>query len=302
MKRLWTLLSAAAMLAAVGAIVSCDIDTRAGGPGFSPNINGQSIDFGQAAKGLTQGWNAMTLSQKDEDAIGQSVAISITSQYPLVQNPNLQRYVNLVGLTVASVSPNPGGNWIFGVVESPEINAFSGPNGYVFITHAAFNAMHDEAELAGVLGHEIAHVCNHDGLNQIKLNEGKGAAADFANSAGGQIAQFGALADVGVDAITKTGYSQPQEFKADEQGTRFMSAAGYNPQSYLNLLERMQGMVASGGGVMSTHPGMSDRIKHVQKNSRRSPPPARHPRRPLRKFPGERKLTPFLFSVLRFEF
>lgn len=266
MKRQWMLLTAALLsLPIASALVSCDIGARLGGPGFGPSIGGQQIDLNQVGKGLQQGWNAASLSEKDEDAIGQSVAIAITNQYPLVQNPNLQRYVNLVGLTVASVSPNAGGNWIFGVVESPEINAFSGPNGYVFITHAAFNQMRDEAELAGVLGHEIAHVCNHDGLNQIKANEARGAFNDFANSAGSRIAQLSAFADNGLDVVTKTGYSQPQEFKADEQGTRFMSAAGYNPQSYLNFLMRMQGMIAQGGHIMDTHPDMSQRIQRVSR-------------------------------------
>lgn len=265
MKRTSIAISAVAILAATAAVVSCDIDTRYGGRGFGPSFNGQQIDLTQVGQGLKQGWNAASLSEKDEDAIGQSVAIAITSQYPLVQNPNLQRYVNLVGLTVASVSPNAGGNWVFGVVESPEINAFSGPNGYVFITHALFNQMHDEAELAGVLGHEISHVCNHDGLNQIKANEAKGALTSLLNSAGTQTAQLAVFADNGLDVVTRTGYSQPQEFRADEQGTRFMAAAGYNPQSYLNLLERLQGLVSGGGSVMSTHPGMSDRIGRVQK-------------------------------------
>ena len=217
--------------------------------------------------------SAASLSQKDEDALGQSVAVGITNQYPLVQNDNLQRYVNLVGLAVASASPNPGGNWVFGVIESPDVNAFSGPNGYVFVTHGAILRMQNEAELAGVLAHEIAHVCNHDGLTQIKNNETKGALTQAMQAADSRTAQLAALADNGLDVVTRQGYDQQQEFRADHDGVQIAAASGYNPAGLLQFLQRLQsqGGAASGGRIMSTHPGMPDRIARLTQQLRSIP-------------------------------
>jgi predicted Zn-dependent protease len=211
-----------------------------------------------------KGANAAALSTKDEDALGQSIAVALTNQYQPVKNDALQRYVNLVGLAVASASPNPGGNWIFGVLDTQDVNAFSGPNGYVFVTRGAIQHMQDEAELAGVLAHEISHVCSHDGLNQIKTKEFVGAGAQAASAADSRLAQLSSMSDAGYDIITKTGYSQNQEFAADREGVKIMAAAGYNPESYLAFLRRVQSQEGSSGGkLMSTHPGIGQRVTRV---------------------------------------
>jgi predicted Zn-dependent protease len=208
------------------------------------------------------GLNAATLGPKEENAIGESVAVAVTNRYPLVPNDNLQKYVMLVGLTVANASPNPAAPWVFGVIDSPDINAFSGPNGYVFITKGALRQMRNEAELAGVLAHEVGHVCAHDGLEQVKAAERNGAVSEIVKAGGAQTSQFTALADLGVDVLTKQAYSQPQELKADAAAVHIMSDAGYDPAAYLQFLQRLQG-ISSGGGVMSTHPNIGLRIQTV---------------------------------------
>ena len=242
-------------------LAGCTIDGNAlnvGGRGGNTDVLGLLHAGGQFL-------NAASLGEKDEDVIGQSVAATITSQHPPVANTNLQRYVNLVGLTVANASPRPDGNWVFGVIDSPDVNAFSGPNGYVLVTRGALMRMQDEAELAGVLAHECAHVCNHDGLTQVKAAEQKGALVNAMKSADSRTAQMAVFADSGIDVITKQGYSQPEEFKADEDAVRIMANAGYDPNSYLNFLRRLQsGGGPSGGQIMSTHPGIGQRIARVQ--------------------------------------
>jgi predicted Zn-dependent protease len=207
--------------------------------------------------------NALALSEKDEDAMGQSVGVACTSTYGVYNNDQVLTYVTLVGLTVANSSPNPGGNYVFGVLDTEEINAFSGPNGYIFVTRGALEHMQDEAELAGVLAHEVGHVCHHDGLKQVKAAEQNAALAQGmqASSATAQFAQF---TNSAVDAITKTGYTQPQEFSADDEGVKIMTAAGYDPHSYLNFLKRLAALQAStGGSIMSTHPAIGLRVNKV---------------------------------------
>jgi predicted Zn-dependent protease len=205
---------------------------------------------------------SVSITPQDEDAMGQSVGVQLTSTYGIYNDPQAEKYVTLVGLTVASSSTNPTGNYVFGILDTPEVNAFSGPNGYVFITRGALAQMRDEAELAGVLGHEIAHVCHHDGRHLVETEERNGAIQDLL-ATNNAAQQFSALTDAGIDAITKTGYSQPQEFAADKDGVVFMTAAGYDPNSYLHFLQRILQEQSGGGQVFSTHPDVIDRLKKV---------------------------------------
>src|SRR5437773_2391483 len=212
-----------------------------------------------------KGLQATSLSERDEDAMGQSVAVTLTNQYGLNDDESLARYVTLVGLTIASVSPRPDGNYVFGVLNSNDVNAFSGPNGYILITRGALARMQDEAELAGVLAHEIAHVTNHDGINAVKQAGYADAFAEAAKGADSRVAALGQLTDGVVDVVIKKGYSKDQEFGADAGAVKFLVAAGYDPNSYLHFLQRLKaaGSVSSGGSLMSTHPGLDQRISRV---------------------------------------
>ena len=212
---------------------------------------------------------AAALDEKDEPAMGQSVGVVLTSTYGVYQDDTLLTYVTLVGLTVASASPNPGGNYVFGILDTDEVNAFSGPDGYIFITRGALQQMKDEAELAGVLAHEVAHVCHHDGLHQAQAAELQAAAVNGVDAAAQNndtVAQLSQGINAGIDAITKTGYTQPQEFDADADGVKFMTAAGYDPHSYLNFLTRLWQIHAASAGlkIMATHPGIDQRVAKVQ--------------------------------------
>jgi predicted Zn-dependent protease len=189
--------------------------------------------------------------------------VRLSTEYGVYDRAKMLKYVTLVGLTVASASPNPGGNYVFGILDTDQINAFSGPNGYIFITRGALEQMVNEAELAGVLAHEIAHVCHHDGLTQVRLAEQQTAVTTAVSAT--QVQQFSQMADQGVEAIAKKGYSQPEEFSADETAVDIMSAAGYDPHSYENFLKRLARVQQMGKvTVMSTHPGIHDRIARVE--------------------------------------
>ena len=177
----------------------------------------------------------------------------------------LQKYVSLVGLTVASASSRPAGNYVFGVLNTPVVNAFSGPNGYIFIMRGALAHMQDEAELAGVLGHEISHVIHHDGLHLLQEQEETGALKSALSAAHDDSGQLSALTDAGIDVVTKDGYSHPQEFAADESGVAHHHAAGYDPESYLRFLQRLDALEASSGksDLFSTHPAVNERVGRV---------------------------------------
>jgi len=225
--------------------------------------------FGEQGRRLGEGLDstgrALTLGDKDENQIGESVGVAVTAQYGLVQNEKLQKYVNLIGLTLADTTPRAGGNWVFGVLNTDEVNAFSGPNGYVMITMGAIKRMKDESELAGVLAHEIAHICKQHGLKAVKNAEGGKALSKLASAAteGEEAAAFTSLADAGIEGITKNGYDKPSEFEADKEAIPYLIDAGYDPHGLVNYLKRIQTEVA-GGGIMGTHPGISERITRLE--------------------------------------
>jgi predicted Zn-dependent protease len=245
----------------IGALAGCGANSPLNSENLGNMVGGSTGALIKAGGHLG---NSFAMSEKDEDSMGQAVGASLTSNYGVYENEQALTYVTLVGLTVSSATPNPGGNYVFGILNTNDVNAFSGPNGYIFVTRGALSEMKDEAELAGVLAHEMAHVIHHDGLHQAQAAE-REAAATSALQADSQIAQFSQATDAGVDAICKTGYTQPQEFAADKDGVKYMTAAGYDPHSYLNFLKRLAALQgsAAGGSIMSTHPAIGERVNRV---------------------------------------
>jgi beta-barrel assembly-enhancing protease len=207
---------------------------------------------------------AASLGPAQENAMGQSVSVAIVNQYGLDPDESLNRYVALVGSAVVSTSPRPDIAFVFGVLNSDQVNAFAGPGGYIMITRGAILRMQDESELAGVLAHEIGHVIDQHGLRAMK-QAGMLDAGLTAAKSNDQIAKWGQATDSVVDVVLKKGYSRDQEGRADLLGVDYVIAAGYDPEGYHRFLQRMATASASGGSgsIMSTHPGLADRAMRV---------------------------------------
>lgn len=222
-----------------------------------------NIDVMQVASGLNKGVKAAGMNEKNEPAIGQAVSLALTNTYGVTDDERLARYVVLVGQTVASRTPRADQPWVFGVLNTETVNAFSGPGGYVWVTRGAIRRMQDESELAGVLGHEIGHVVKQHGLQAAK--QAGMADAGLTAASGTQAgANFGNLSDKVVDIIVKEGFSQPQEFEADAESVKYTAAAGYDPDGLLHFLTRIRDQQKAGApNLFSTHPGMDDRIKRI---------------------------------------
>jgi predicted Zn-dependent protease len=221
---------------------------------FIPGQTGQYIDAG--AKGLS------ALADTDEDQLGKSVVIAATNRWPLFDKPELTKYVREVGLTLASVSPNPDANWTFGVLDTPEVGAYSGPNGYIMVTRGAIAAMQDESELAGVIAHEIGHCVNHDGVSTVKAAKLKEAGMEAAYANKPELAAFGQWSDVLTNTVFNVGWNQPQESKADSEAVKILIASGYDPHGLARYLGRAQ-TLGGAAKAFGTHPGIPDRISHI---------------------------------------
>src|SRR3954467_4608935 len=107
------------------------------------------------------------VSESQEIAMGAQSHPQVRQEYGFVDNPNLQRYVQALGNKLAAVSHRPGLDWHFTVVNSPVVNAFAIPGGYIYLTRGILAYINTEAELAGVMGHEIGHVTARHSVRQI---------------------------------------------------------------------------------------------------------------------------------------
>lgn len=204
--------------------------------------------------------SALTLDESAEDELGQTVAITATNKWPVYDKPELNKYVTMVGLTLAESTKATNAKWLFCVLDTPDIGAYSGPNGYIMVTRGAIAAMQDESELAGVLAHEIAHCTNHDGLNAVKNAKLTEAAMSGVSAADQRMAQFNQASGHLVQTVLSSGWNQDQETKADQEAVKLLVKAGYDPRGLSRFLKRMADAKGGKGKPFGTHPGTLDRV------------------------------------------
>lgn len=224
-----------------------------------------------AAKGAQAGGLvARSVSKFDPDQeyyIGRAVSAEVLANPKFTQTSNqrLQQYVSDVGQAVALGAPavaTPYQGYRFVVLESPTVNAFSAPGGYVFITTGAIIAAKNEEELAGVLAHEIAHASLGHGIKAIKQRDLTEALTIIGSEAAGRSsAQLGrvfssSVQDIVVTAVTN-GYSRGQELEADSTAVVYLRESGYSPGG---LAEYLRHNDFDTGGFRSDHPSATDRV------------------------------------------
>ncbi len=224
---------------------------------------GSHVDIGAISQGFTTVVQSQSLSKKQEDSIGQSVALQATNRWPVYPDANVNKYVTRVARVVAAASIEPNIKPNVAILDTNDVNAFSGPHGYIFITRGALVKCRDESELAGVLGHEIGHLCKHHGLNAVRAAGTEQGLLTAAKGSNQHIAAFGKYADGLGDVVINTGFSQPQEEEADAEGVKYIIGAGYDPNGFLHFLQRLQVDQGVGGKPFGTHPGIGDRVKKV---------------------------------------
>lgn len=242
---------------------------------FATNSFAQLGDILRGAEKLKKGVGAARtvtkeFSEEEELQIGRVVAARVLATYPMSRNERLQSYVTLVGNTVAAYSSRPNLNWTFAVLETPVVNAFSAPAGYIFITTGALNQINSEAELAAVLGHEIAHATEKHILKEVKranvISEGMSLAQE---QMGGSLSDDLArkVSEIAIDKLFKTGLGRKEELEADRIGVELAGAAGYSKRAFVDFLAALDrlsdGNESSFRQLASTHPKPEDRIKAV---------------------------------------
>lgn len=199
-------------------------------------------------------------SNADEEKLGREIVGRLLGAAPLVQDEALQKYVNKVGRYVAAQSGRPDLNWTFGVIESASVNAFAAPGGYVFVTRGLYAMLQNEAELAGVLAHEVGHVNARHHVRLMQKQRVMSMGKEFlVKKAGNDSVK--ALVGNGAEILARS-LDKDSEFEADRLGVYYATRAGYDTYGLPAVLDRLQ---ASGQSdrftlLYKTHPLPSARL------------------------------------------
>jgi beta-barrel assembly-enhancing protease len=225
------------------------------------------IAFGAAPKELKPGWN---LFSKEQDVqLGREAAAQVERQMPVVRDSELNSYVQQIGRKLAAAPEAAGFPYSFKVINDKSINAFALPGGPTYVHTGLIRAVENEAQLAGVMAHEIAHVALRHGTHQAsKANAVQLPAMILGGILGQSGSMLGQLAQLGVGLGANSvllKFSRDAESDADRLGARIMARAGYNPLEMARFFEKLQAQGGGGGPqFLSDHPNPGNRVKIVQ--------------------------------------
>ncbi|MFS8062947.1 MAG: M48 family metalloprotease [Luteimonas sp.] len=237
--------------------------------GASVGSTGDSaMDVASAASGKSE-----EEQTAEELALGPEIAGRILGAAKLLPDDAAQRRVNNIGRWMASHSTRPQLPWTFGIIDSPEVNAFAAPGGYVLVTRGLYQLVANDGEVAAVLGHEISHVVQRDHYNVIRKQE---VASATENAVAGQVNVGGGLAgQMAKDyvrrhgaAVMLTSLDRDAEFRSDEASEIYLARSGFNPLALYAVLQKMTALgtaSASLAQLYKTHPPLDDRLDRIDR-------------------------------------
>lgn len=213
----------------------------------------------------------MLLTESDEIKMGQQTDASVIQMYGIYEDEKLAKYINDLGQKMAKISHRPHLKYEFKVMDNPVINAFAVPGGYIYVTRGILAHLNNEAELAGVVGHEIGHVTARHSAKKYSetyvANLGLGVGSMISKD----FAMFAGLAAQGLGLLFLR-FSRDDERQADVLGVEYSTKVGYDAREMANFfqtLDKMQSKSEQGGlpDWFSTHPDPADRIVDVRKEA-----------------------------------
>ncbi len=213
--------------------------------------------------GLVQAFNYKEFSQEEEIKIGTEISGNLLGAAPLVKDAALQQYINQVGRWVANQSERKDLTWYFGVIESEGINAFSAPGGYVLITKGLYRKFGSEAQLAGVLAHEIGHIIKKHHLKVMQQSQLIGSASKLVGDKAGQGNSFVKNLIGNGAEICARGLDKDAEFEADRIGMVLATRAGYDAYGLVDVLQEIGHVPSNDSSVallFKTHPAPDERL------------------------------------------
>lgn len=208
----------------------------------------------------------------EELALGPQLAGRVLGAAPLWPDAQAQRRVNVIGRWMASQTTRPDLPWTFGVIDSPEINAFAAPGGYVLVTRGMYELLANDAEVAAVLGHEISHVVQRDHYNVIHKQQvtRSGIRAAAGQVSTGNIAESYArdYAEKFGAGVLLSGLDRDAEYRSDQAAEVYLVRSGFNPLALYAVLQKMTAFgtqSASLAQLYRTHPPLDERLDRMDR-------------------------------------
>jgi predicted Zn-dependent protease len=205
----------------------------------------------------------LIITEKEEIAMGAAISEKLRVKYGVVQNQAVHKYVTLVGRVLASSSAKPNLTWHFVVLDTDGVNAFAAPGGYVHITRGALALIRNESELAGVLGHEIAHVTEQHTIKAIKKSK-------WVDAGAGALTQNQLLdrfTQAAYENIVENGFDRDDENASDALGLKMANGAGYAPTGlgvFLTKLAERNKDLKERSGAFASHPETRSRLDRLK--------------------------------------
>jgi predicted Zn-dependent protease len=207
----------------------------------------------------------LNVSDDEERKIGEQVSLKIRQRFGGVQDANVHKYVSLVGTVLAQQTARPNLAWTFIVLDTDGVNAFASPGGLVHITRGALGLIKNEAELAGVLGHEITHVAHKHTVNAIRKNKAVSLGANETLSDRGPM--LDKIANRAYSMVLENAFDRADELDADKEALALMQKAGYAPAALADFLMRLDDRnkdQAERNGLFASHPETKERIDKIK--------------------------------------
>jgi len=241
----------------------------------------QGIDLGRVFEAAGKVGDLGEKTLEEENALGENTIRALLSDSTINTQPHIQRYVNKVGYWLASHSSRADLAWQFMVLEDTAVNAFAAPGGNIAITTGLLYSLNNEAELAGVLAHEIAHVVLYHHMNALQTKSKTGLLLDIA-ILGAQVGnaktanekgelkgpEVSGMFDKAVDDLYYRGLDREDEYEADRLGVLLSAKAGYDPYAFVSVLQ----VIGSREGreekdlarFIRVHPSASSRLSSLE--------------------------------------
>ncbi|MGH7528944.1 MAG: M48 family metalloprotease [Gemmatimonadales bacterium] len=210
----------------------------------------------------------MLVSTAQEIEMGREYDKQVVATIGLYPDPGLQRYVQELGGRLAATSERQELPWTFRVVDDPTVNAFALPGGFIYVTRGIMGHLNSEAQLAGVLGHEIGHVTARHSASQISRQQLAGLGLAIGSIASSTIERYAGIASQALGVLFLK-FSRDDENQADRLGLRYVQRTHYDPRQMpevFRLLDRLSALQAGGGRLpewLSTHPSPANRLERI---------------------------------------
>ena len=205
----------------------------------------------------------LQVTAEEEVALGAAVSERVRERYGVVQDQAVHRYVSLVGSLLAEKSRRPDITWQFIVLDTDGVNAFAAPGGFIHVTRGALGLVANEAELAGVLAHEMIHVTGKHAVKAIQ--KGKAIQLGAQETLTGNKAVFLRAVDSTTEVVM-AGFGRSEEIESDREATKLTEAAGYDPHglpAFLARISERNKAATEKQGLFASHPEMKERLEKI---------------------------------------